>query len=307
MCICVDIACYHDSTNRTSGPGQVSTCSILVTRRKVPCFLGEETLYRRQFIAASLSAAAVAVARTGNAQTAADHSPEFYSIRRYELRAGPQMKLTESYFGDALIPALSRMGMGPIGAFGLNFGPIAPTFYLLIPSSSLEALAMLEPRLAQDSTFLAAAEPFWNAPATSPAFLRVEGSLLKAFDGWPRVTLPATSVAKGKRIFQLRTYESPSNGDHVRKVQMFHDGEFQIFRNAGFHPVFYGDTLIGPRMPNMTYLLSFANMEEMNAKWDAFNSDPAWKKLSTLPEYGFEQIVSNVSNLILNPLSVSQI
>jgi hypothetical protein len=53
---------------------------------------------------------------------------------------------------------------------------------------------------------------------------------------------------------------------------MFQDGEFQIFRNADFHPVFYGDTLIGPRMPNMTYLLSFANMEEVNAKWDAFNS-----------------------------------
>jgi hypothetical protein len=267
----------------------------------------EDTVYRREFLAASLSAAAVAAAGTGNAQTAADPSSEFYLIRRYELRAGPQMKLTESYFGEALIPALSRMGMGPIGAFGLNFGPVAPTFYLLIPSSSVEALAALELRLAQDSAFLAAAEPFWNAPAASPAFLRIEGSLLKAFDGWPRLTLPATSLAKGKRIFQLRTYESPSNGDHVRKVQMFRDGEFQVFRNADFHPVFYGDTLIGPRMPNMTYLLSFASMEEMNAKWDAFNSDPEWKKLSTLPLYGFEAIVSNVTNLVLNPLSVSQI
>ena len=264
-------------------------------------------VYRRQFIAASLSTAAAAVAGTGNAHTAAAHFSEFYLIRRYDLRAGPQLKLTESYFGDALIPALSRMGMGPIGAFGLNFGLVAPTFYLLIPSSSVEALAQLELRLAQDSIFLAAAELFWNAPAMSPAFLRVEGFLLKAFDGWPRLTPPATSAAKGNRIFQLRAYESPSNGDHVRKLEMFRDGEFQIFKNANFHPLFYGDTLIGPRMPNMMYMLSFANMEEMNAKWDAFNSDPAWKKLSTSPRYGSEAIVSNVTNLILNPLSVSQI
>jgi hypothetical protein len=241
------------------------------------------------------------------AQMAESRSSEFYLIRRYDLQAGPQMKVTESYFGDALIPSLTRMGMGPIGAFGVNFGPLAPAFYVLIPGPSVETLAELDLRLAQDSTFLKAAEPFWNAPATAPAFLRVESSLLKAFEGWPRLTLPATSATKGKRIFQLRTYESPSNGDHVRKVEMFQAGEFQIFRDADFHPVFYGDTLIGPRMPDMSYLLSFANMEEMNAKWDAFNSDPLWKKLSTAPRYGFEAIVSNVSNLVLSPLAVSQI
>jgi hypothetical protein len=184
---------------------------------------------------------------------------------------------------------------------------VAPAFYLLIPSSSVEALAEMELHLARDSAFLKTAKPFWNAPATAPAFLRVESSLLKAFEGWPRLTPPATSTAKGKRIFQLRTYESPSNGDHVRKVEMFQDGEFQIFRNANFHPVFYGDTLIGQRMPSLTYMVSFANMEEMNAKWNAFNSDPAWKKLSATPRYGFEEIVSNVSNLILSPLTVSQI
>lgn len=264
-------------------------------------------MHRRQFLATSLATAAAATVGNVTAQEPASRSSEFYLIRQYHLQAGPQMKLTESYFGDALIPALTRMGMGPIGAFHLDFGPVAPAFYVLIPGSSVEALAELDLRLAQDSTFLKAAGPFWNAPAMAPAFLRVESSLLKAFEGWPRLTLPATSAAKGKRIFQLRTYESPSNGDHVRKVEMFQAGEFQIFRNADVHPVFYGDTLIGPRMPNMTYLLSFANMAELNAKWDAFNSDPLWKKLSTMPRYGFEAIVSNVSNLVLGPLAVSQI
>ncbi len=264
-------------------------------------------MQRRQFLSTSLATGALAMAGDVTAQVPTTRSREYYQIRRYRLQTGPQTKLAESYFGDALIPALTRMDMGPIGAFQLNIGPELPTFYVLIPSSSVEALANVELRLGQDAAFLKAAEPFWNAPATAPAFLRVESSLLAAFEGWPRLTPPAIAATKSKRIFQLRTYESPSNRDHVRKVEMFHHGEFQIFRNAGFHPVFFGDCLIGPRMPSLTYMLSFSNMEELNAQWEAFGSDPAWKKLSAMPRYGFEAIVSNISNLILSPLAVSQI
>jgi hypothetical protein len=162
-------------------------------------------------------------------------------------------------------------------------------------------------KLAEDENFLQAAAPFWNATATSPSFQRVEISLLAAFAGWPKLTPPAASASKGKRMFQLRTYESPSNGDHVRKVEMFHSGEFEIFLNAGFHPVFFGDTLIGSRMPNLTYMLSFTDTAELEAKWDVFRNDPAWKKLSTSPRFAFDQIVSNISNLMLSPLDCSQV
>ena len=262
-------------------------------------------MQRRKFLATSLASAAVAIA--GDVPAQATPGREFYQLRRYRLQTGPQTRLTESYFGDALIPALTRMGMGPVGAFQLTFGPQTPTFYLLIPAKSVEALAELELRLARDTAFLKAAEPFWNAPATAPAFLRMESSLLAAFEGWPRLTPPPAAATQAKRIYQLRTYESPSNRDHVRKVEMFHHGEFQIFLNTGFHPVFYGDTLIGPRMPNLTYMLSFSDMDELNANWKAFGSDPAWKKLSTDPRYGFEEIVSNISNQILSPLAASQV
>jgi hypothetical protein len=54
-------------------------------------------------------------------------------------------------------------------------------------------------------------------------------------------------------------------------------------------------------------MLSLASLDELNAKWDAFRTDPAWKKLSTNPRYSFEPIVSNISNLILSPLAASQI
>jgi hypothetical protein len=152
-----------------------------------------------------------------------------------------------------------------------------------------------------------AAEPFWNAPAIAPAFQRVESSLHIAFEGYPKLTLPASTATHAKRIFQLRTYESPSSQAHVRKVEMFHHGEFEIFRNAGCEAVFYSDTLIGPRMPNLTYMLSFPDQAELTARWKVFNTDPAWVKLRSSQRYAYEDIVSNVSNLILSPTAYSQI
>jgi hypothetical protein len=265
-------------------------------------------MQRRQFLASSLaSAAVVATPRNSEAQSTAGGSREFYQIRKYHLQSGPQTKLTEGYFSEALIPALTRMGMGPIGAFRLDYGPETPTFYLLIPGSSVEALVMAELNLPQDTAFLKAAEPFWNAPAIAPPFQRMETSLLSAFTGWPKLTLPPATATKAKRIFQLRTYESATNQDHVRKVEMFNSGEFEIFKTSGFSPVFFSDTLIGPRMPCLTYMVSLPSVGDLDPYWKAFGGDPAWKKLTAMPRFNFEEIVSNITNLILSPLSCSQI
>ena len=261
---------------------------------------------RRQFLAASIAASTVALAGEGAVQAQTAGAREFYQLRRYSLMSGPQLKLTESYFADALIPALARMGLGPVGAFKLDIGEDTPAYYLLIPGPSAGGLAELDLHLGRDEGFLKAASPFWNATATAPAFQRVEISLLEAFAGWPKLTPPASSATKGKRIFQLRTYESPSNGEQVRKVEMFHSGEFEIFLKAGFHPVFFGDTLFGSRLPNLTYMLSFADTAELEAKWEVFRNDPAWKKLSESPRFA-DHIVTNISNLMLSPLGCSQV
>jgi len=273
-----------------------------------------DKMNRRKFLGATLAASAVGMGRVAQAEVPMDASVsagtrqrEFYLMRRYHLQSGPQTKLVESYFADALLPALARMGMGPVGAFKVDVGPETPSFYAFIPGKSLEDLVMLDLKLAQDAAFLKAAGPFWNAPAVSPAYLRVESSLLAAFEGWPKVTLPANSAAKSHRIFQLRIYESPTEHAHTEKVHMFHDGEFELFKNAGFRPVFFGDTMVGPLMPNLTYMLAFDDQRQLEAQWETFRADPAWKKLSGLPRYGVEAIVSNTTNLILSPLACSQI
>lgn len=263
-------------------------------------------MQRRQFLAASIAASTLAAAGDLSSQSPAAGSGEFYQLRRYNLKSGPQLKLTEDFFRDAFIPAAKRMGLGPVGAFKLDFGEQTPAYFLLIPGKSLAPLAELDLQLADDSEFLKAAAPFWNSSAQAPAFQRVEISLMAAFKGWPKLTPPATGT-KAKRIFQLRTYESPSNGDHVRKVQMFHSGEFEIFLKAGFHPVFFGDVLAGPRLPKLTYMLSFTGTSELEARWDIFRNAPAWKKLQADPRFGSDQIVTNITNQLLSPLDCSEI
>lgn len=261
----------------------------------------------------SLQAGAQAPAQTGQPTPASQPQPagtqppqpprEFYLLSRFQLTSGPQTALTEQFFSKALLPALNRMGHTPVGAFRLMVGPETPAFYLLIPGHGADHLLHTQLQLSSDEEFLHAAEPFWAAPATAPAFVRAETALLAAFQGWPRITPPPA----GPRIFQLRTYESPSFRDHTRKVEMFHNGEFNIFRNAGFHQVFYGTALAAPRLPHLTYMLSFPDQATLDASWARFTADPAWQKLSHDPRYSFEELVSNITNLILSPLACSQI
>jgi hypothetical protein len=267
-------------------------------------------VHRRRFLSSSLAASALTLERAGAvaaAQNSSNQPRQYYELRKYRLQSGPQVKLTNAYLEQAFIPALNRLGITPVGAFNLDIGPETPTLYLLLPCNSLETLVTAELRLGQDEKFLEAARPFWNAPAKEPAFIRIESQLMIAFEGHPQLVVTPATAKRGKRVFQLRTYESPSHADHVRKVEMFHSGEFNVFRKSGFWQVFYGDTLIGPRLPNLTYMLSFADIAEMNGMWDAFRSDPEWKQLTASSKFNYESIVTDISNLVLNPASYSQI
>jgi NIPSNAP len=269
---------------------------------------------RREFLAASLVASAAAVAGQATKQAAAQDPKidetggrEYYLLRHYNLMTGPQLKLTSAYFSGALIPALARLGLGPAGAFRLEYGEGTPDPILLIAGADLKTLAEIDLRLAADAEFLDRAAPYWNAASSAPPFERIDSSLLIAFAGWPKLVPPPSSATKAKRIFQLRTYESPSNAEHIRKVEMFHSGEFDFFKAAGCHPVFFSDALTGARLPCLTYMLSFADLPGLEAGWDAFRNDPGWKKLSSNPRYSYDAIVSNISNLVLSPMECSQI
>ncbi len=261
-------------------------------------------MHRRQFLAGSIVAPALAGAAP---QAAGAKKREYYVLRRYQLQNGPQHKLTEGFLAEALVPGLNRLGISPVGVFTVSIGPDSPTYYVLIPSASAENLVTADFRLEQDSDYMKAAAAFFNAPDKQPAYVRVESSLMLAFEGWPKLTVPAATAQHGKRMFELRTYESPSDQDHRRKVEMFNSGEFAAFEKAGFWQIFFGNTLVGPRMPNLTYMLGFEDMAARDNMWKAFGASEEWKKLSGLARYNFEEIVSSITNVVLSPTSYSQI
>ena len=108
---------------------------------------------RREFVTSAIAMAGVALSGA-EGRAMAPSAREFYQLRKYALLTGPQLALTQNYFEHALIPALNRMAMAPVGAFKLDIGPETPTYYLLIPAGSVEALVTLDrgwPRMRSSS------------------------------------------------------------------------------------------------------------------------------------------------------------
>jgi len=267
---------------------------------------------RRGFLVSSIAASALAGATTSIEPTAAQPLPaavgrEYYEVRRYQLRRGPQQQTIDAYLRDANIPALNRLGIRPVGVFSTVIGPGSPTLYVLAPHSSPESAVTIHDRLTADPDYLQAGAAFINATPTEPAYVRVESFLLAAFAGMPKLELPPQTAENKPRIFELRTYESHSRKAHRTKVEMFNSAEIAIFRRTGLRPVFFGETKVGTGMPSLTYMLTFSDMEERTRAWAAFVADPEWKKLSSTPGYTDPEIVSNITNAILSPTPYSQI
>lgn len=244
--------------------------------------------------------AAQAVRRAAQAEAEAR---EIYELRRYEIDTEEQKAGFDKFLSEAAIPALNRLGIKPVGVFS-PAEEISPLYVLLV-HPSLESVATMAARLGEDQEFMEKGKDFLCAPADKPAFKTLETQLMQAFQGMPKLERPVDAPG---RVFQLRIYESPSEITGLKKIEMFDTAEIAIFRKTGLHPVFFGRTLAGAKMPNLTYMLGFKDMEESKAAWKTFVGDPEWKKLSGMPEYADKAILRSggITNLYLKPASYSQ-
>ncbi|TAM80371.1 MAG: NIPSNAP family containing protein [Acidobacteria bacterium] len=228
---------------------------------------------------------------------------EFYELRLYQFYRGPGAQATSDYLKDAAIPALNRAGIRPVGVFEMLVGPESPSLYVLIPHPSAISVLTAWERVRADSEYQERGAAFLNAPASNPPFVRVESEFMVAFETHPRITPPA----QGPRVFELRTYENATKKANLTKIKMFNTGEIDIFKKVGFHPVFFGEKLIGQRWPNLTYMLASESVEDRNKHWAAFGADPDWKRLRATPGYSDDEIVSNITNVLLRPAAYSQV
>ena len=258
---------------------------------------------RRKFIAAG---AVAAVAPLPQLEALGQPSPRQYvELRRYHLLPGTKQRAFGAFIGDAAIPAMNRAGVGRVGAFNVVYGENAPSLLLVLTHQTLDSVVSLRDRLASDTVYARAGAAILDAPMSDPPFVRVESSLLRAFDAMPTLEPSAGAATARSRIFELRTYESHSDRAVLNKLKMFNAGEVPIFRRAGLTPVFFGETLIGANMPNLTYMLTFSDMSARDAAWAAFGRDSEWKTLSADPQY--RDNVSAISDIILQPTPYSQI
>jgi hypothetical protein len=232
----------------------------------------------------------------------------YFELRRYELRQGPMVDRMHDYLKSVSIPALNRAGVGPVGVFTPSFGALSPMIYFLLPYKSIQAFAGLSAALDGDAEFKKAAEPHATLPATDPAYLRVHSQLMAAATFMPAVEVPPAAEGNKPRIFELRTYESHSLRARRMKLQMFGElGELAIFRRTGLRPVFFGDNVVGDRLPSFTYMLTFDDMAAREKNWGAFIGDSEWQTLRAKPGYTDPEIVSNITSIILRPTGYSQI
>jgi hypothetical protein len=175
--------------------------------------------------------------------------------------------------------------------------------WVLLPHPSLESVASANTNILANERYQQAGHTVLNCPKDDPAYQRMESSLLLAFDHCPKVEIPSQ---KDTRVFQLRIYESHNTVKAKRKIEMFNEGgEIALFRRTGLNPVFFGESLVGGKMPNLTYMVGFDDSDAQKKAWDTFRNHPDWQQLRSRPY--FQDTVSNITNLVLRPAVSSQI
>ena len=236
---------------------------------------------------------------------AAAARPQYYELRKFELRYGTRPQRTNDFLSRHFMPAAKRAGLGPIGVFsGINFASESSPFLLLVLTYSSFADAENTWSRIMSDRAIASALGEWHKPM-DPGYSRMENTLLRAFAGHPQLRMPPAT--RDGNIFELRMYESNNEQTLRRKIEMFNGGETQIFQRIGMQPVFFGETLVGTRMPNLTYMLSYKDLATRESVWKAFEADPEWQKLRARPGLSNEEIVSDISSAILGPTPYSDI
>ena len=177
--------------------------------------------------------------------------------------------------------------------------------YVLIPYSTLDGFAAVNPKLLADETYQKAASKHFAVPKDDPVFTRIQSRFYKAFAGIPVIEMPGQTAEKQPRVFELRIYESHTEEKAALKVDMFDTGEIQVMRDTELGPVFFGEALIGDDVPNLAYMLSAADRVAHKERWEAFGDHPEWNRMKAMPKY--KDTVSNITNIFLTPTAYSQI
>ncbi|WP_258097858.1 NIPSNAP family protein [Marinoscillum pacificum] len=231
---------------------------------------------------------------------------EYYQLKVYTFDSELQQSLTDEYLAEAFLPGLKKLGIQNIGVFKkrLSESDSVPQTYVLIPFNRLETFLSLDTALLGDHDYLSKGAGYLNAPHNNPPYKRIESILLSAFRDFPVMKPTSVEGSRKDRIYELRSYESPTESYYLNKVEMFNEGgEVALFDRLGFNAVFYADVISGPKMPNLMYMTTFSNQESRDEHWKSFGDAPEWKEL--IGNSYYDNNVSHADIFLLYPTEYS--
>ncbi len=265
---------------------------------------------RREFVSGTAAALAVLAggemaqgqAQPGQGGGQRGDGRDIYEQRVYSFKTAEQKARFVKFFKDVELPAIKRAQVNQVGVFSVLDKPEDLSLFMLLVHRGARSVLALGNALAADTEYQTAGKDFLAMSSKDKPYERIDSSLLVAFEGMPKLEAPEAKP----RIFELRCYESHSATFGLRKIDMFNGGgEIALFRKTGLKPVFFGQMIIGKNCPNLTYMVTFADMKEHDEVWKVFGGSPEWKTLSGDPKYA--DTVSNIIRTFLKPEDFSQI
>ncbi len=213
---------------------------------------------------------------------------EYYQLKTYTLKNEKQEKVVDNYLEKAFLPALKRHGIKNIGVFKLHPAKFvkANKIHVLIPFESLVAFENLAEILINDQEHQLAGIAYLSAAFNDAPYERINSVLMRAFPMMPKIKPTEVNGSRKDRVYELRSYESPTEATYKNKVDMFNaGGEVTLFASLGFNAVFYAEVISGNQMPNLMYMTTFSDMDKRTERWKAFVSSNKWTELKEDEKY----------------------
>jgi hypothetical protein len=233
---------------------------------------------------------------------------DYYEIRIYKINSKAQEDRVDKFLKDAYIPALNRAGISKVGVLKpVETDTLSGKMIVVwIPFKSLQQFAELPALLDKDAKFLSDGKDYIDAAYNDVPYVRMEKILLKSFIEMPQFAVPSHKTSPSERIYELRSYQGPTEKMFQKKVEMFNQGgEVKIFKSLNFNAVFFAEVIAGSTMPNLMYLTTFSDMKSHDEHWLSFRNHPDWKVLSGMEKY--KNTVSKSVVWLMHPTSYSQI
>ncbi|MBL8233615.1 MAG: NIPSNAP family protein [Bryobacterales bacterium] len=199
----------------------------------------------------------------------------YYVLEQFFLENGTQPGRIHDFLSKAALPALRRIHKGPVVVLEAVVASHMPQVAMILGVESVGQLWSISKSLFGDKDFSRAFDQWESGEAP---FVSSSAALLEATPYSPEIAMP-DKTRETPRIFELRSYHSPTARQAKALHERFAGPEIKIFHRVGVHPLFYSSTVFGQNRPNLTYLIPFDSLAAREKAWNAFAADEEWVKV----------------------------